>query len=522
MNRPDSAVPARRAAAILVLTLLASWVVRPAETWVPEVRAGDGDGANLAAGDTTAGAEVEPPGQVEGFGRRYVEAVNSADPRERRETIRTVFSTATLNGAGEDRLLHQMERLAADLAPLQFHHAEVIESRVGGTVRRSLHVFARSRDESRWRDLQFRLEEASPHKIVDLVFIADVAEPVSLPNGSIDDPGTIAWLHGYIDKLTATEDLSGALMIAVGDDPIVERYFGYADSARTVPCSRDTRFNLGSGDKMLTAVAAALLVESGELAFETPVDRFLPGYANRAWAASATLGHLLSHTSGAGEYWTAENAPEMARAGGTRDLLPLVERAPVDFAPGEGARYSNSNFILAGLIVEVASGMDYHEFVRSRILEPCGMRNTGVSVRDGSSRSFAEALTGERGAWRRAATRPRGSSAGGGFSTAGDILRFSRCLTAGRIVDPSMLALMTSSKTAGIAGAELDYGYGFTLQHHGGGLTSYGHGGIAPGVNFEYRYFPRGDVTLIAFSNQDNGAYDSLRRTATQLVTGER
>jgi CubicO group peptidase (beta-lactamase class C family) len=469
-----------------------------------------------AAGGSGALAEAEE------YGRRLVEAVNSRDPAFRRETVRSVFSQATLAEVGEDRLVGLLERLATDLGTLELHHAEASAFKVGESARYAMHVFVRAASDGRWRDLQFFLEEAPPHRVKQIAFIANVAEPVYLPNGPVTDPQVIAWLNGYIDRLVEEEDLSGALLIARGDRPLLERYYGFADSARTVPCTARTRFNLGSGNKMFTALAIASLVEEGKLRFEATLDRFFPGHPDPAWAKTATVGHLISHTAGAREYWTAETGPALRHLARIRDVLPFVEAAGIAFAPGESVAYSNSNFILAGLVVESVTGRDYFEVVREKVLDPCGMVETDSYWMDGSTPDLAEPLTGEPHAWRRAPHGRRGTSAGGGFSTPQDILRFGRGLLAGKIVSPAMLSDMTRSHTAQIAGAQLDYGYGFIRETSADRVTSFGHGGFTAGVNFEYRYFPESDVTLIAFCNQDNGAYDSLRKTATRLITGER
>lgn len=474
------------------------------------------------AGALTGGARGEQYREAEVYGRRVVEAINSNDPDLRLATVRAVFAESTIRERGEAELVALLERLGREMGTLEFHHAEGSALRTGQSVRHSMHVFVRSTGEKRWKDLQFMLEATPPHKIANLVFIASVAEPVNLPNGSITDPRTIEWLDGYVDKLVADEDLSGAILIAERGRPVFERYFGHADSARTVPCTERTRFNLGSGNKMFTALAAALLVEEGRLSFDATLDQFFPEFAERAWAGKATVGHLLSHTSGLGEYWTAETDEPLRKVRTLREVLPFVERAGIRFAPGEGAEYSNSNFILAGLVIEAVTGEDYHDFVRRRIFEPCGMANTDAYPRDGSVPDLATPLSGTPRAWRGAPHGRRGTSAGGGFSTARDILRFSNRLVEGGIVPPAVLARMTSSKTEGIAAAELDYGYGFILESGASGAASFGHGGIARGVNFEYRYFPESGIALIAFSNQDNGAYDSLRKTATLLITGDR
>lgn len=464
-------------------------------------------------------ADREDWTQAEALGARLVEAVNT--PALREEAVRAVFAEATLAERGQARLMTLLEKLAADYGPMELHHAEVSTFRMGETARHHLHVFIRSGKDGKWKDLQLRLEDVPPYRVTALAFIADVAEPVHLPAGSLPDPYVVGWLNEYVEELVKEEDLSGALLVAAGDRVVVERYFGFADSARAIPCTAGTRFNLGSGNKMFTALAAAMLVEEGKLSFDTTLDRFFPDFPDQAWVKKATVGHLLSHTSGLAEYWTKDTAEKVRQVVNVRDLLPLVEAAGIDFAPGEGAVYSNSNFILAGLILEKITGQDYHDLVRSRIFAPCGMTDTDAHRQDGAAPNLAVALAGKPNGWKPAPRGSRGTSAGGGFSTTHDILRFGRRLVTGKVVSPAMLAEMTRSHTAHVPGATLDYGYGF-LRERGGGSESYGHGGIASGVNFEYRYFPANDMTLIAFSNQDNGAYDSLRKTATKLITGER
>jgi CubicO group peptidase (beta-lactamase class C family) len=478
--------------------------------------------AVIAAGSPES-APHDPAAAIEAAGRRFVEAVNSGDDSVRAAAVREIFSEESLREKGVPAHVAFLGRLAGDLGRLEFHHAEVTTMRVGETVRRSLHVYVRSGSDGEWKDLQFQLDPDPPYKLRQLFFIASVAEPVYLPNGPIADPNTLAWLDGYSDKLVRDDDLSGALLVAVGETPIVERYFGYADSARTVPCGAHTRFNLGSGNKMFTALALAGLVKEGKLRFDDTLDRYFPDFPRKDWARKATVGNLLSHTSGVGEYWTDENDRALARVTNFREILPMIERGGIDFPPGKGASYSNSNFILAGLIVEAVTGEDYYDVVRERIYRRAGMSESDSYPLDGSVPSLAEPLVGSPRAWRRAPRHiGRGTPAGGGFSTPRDILKFSRALTAGKIVGKEMLAEMTRSHTDRVPGAPLDYGYGFMRETSGDGVASFGHGGIAPGVNFEYRYFPASDVTLVAFCNQDNGAYDSLRKTVTRLITGER
>jgi hypothetical protein len=101
------------------------------------------------------------------------------------------------------------------------------------------------------------------------------------------------------------------------------------------------------------------------------------------------------------------------------------------------------------------------------------------------------------------------------------MLRFMRGLHDGDIVPQAELKRLVASKVAPGLESGTDFGYGFLLEHHGK-VESYGHGGIARGVNAEVRYFPSFDITLILLNNQDNGAYDDLRKNSIRLITGER
>lgn len=460
--------------------------------------------------------------ETEEFGRLFVEAVNSADAEFRLRTARMIFSELSPPEGRDDRRIDLMQRVSSRLGALEFHHAEVSTMVIGDSKRHSMHLFVRSAGDGGWKDLQFRLDPDPPHRIAELVFIADVAEPVYLPNGPITAPHVIDWLNGYVDRLVSEEDLSGAILIATRDRILIERYFGFADSARSRPCGPETRFNLGSGNKMFTALAAAKLVAEGRLSYGSELTRFFPDFPDSSWIASATLGHLLSHTSGLNEYWTGSTDAGIKRLRTMRELLPVISAAGTGFRPGARAEYSNSNFVLAGLVVEAASGVDYFDFIRRTIYEPCGMVDTDSYPMDGSIAGLAEPLVGKPRAWRIARGGYRGTAAGGGFSTARDILRFSRCLVDGKIVPAEVLAEMTRSHTEHLPDTDLDYGYGFLRERGADGAASFGHGGIARGVNFEYRYFPGRETALIAFCNQDNGAYDSLRKTATRLITEER
>ena len=459
---------------------------------------------------------------VEDQGRQLVEAINTGDEARRTRIVREVFLAASLAEGREPTVLAQLGRLRADLGTLEFHHAEAVAFGDGASARVSLHVYAKSGKDGGWRDLQLRLDPTPPHRIQNLVFIASVTEPVYLPNGDVTSAETLEWLGGYIDKLAAEDDLSGGLLLAHGDDILFEREFGFADTARRHPLTPATRFSLASGGKMFTAVAIASLVEQGALHFTDTLDKVLPAVAKEPFASRITLAHLLSHTSGIGEYWNADYEAHARDLGTLSDFLPFVLDAGIDFPAGEQFRYSNSNYILLGLVLEAVTGRTYDEVLAERVRDPADMKESGLLRFDDADPGQAVRFVRDGKRWAPVPGGGRGSSAGGALATTHDMLRFARALAGGRLVSKSMLAEMTTSRTAGLPASSMAYGYGFEIGTSPRETGSFGHGGIARGVNFELRYFPESDITLIAFSNQDNGAYDDLRKNTTRLVTGER
>ncbi len=457
---------------------------------------------------------------VEALGATLVAAINAPDEATRTRLIHEAYAAEEIAETTVERIGRQLASVGERFPGLVFDRAELTEFPRESGVSRVLHVYARRPGDRIWRDLQIYVAAQEPHRLTRLAFIAEVTEPIALPNGAISSPETLAWLGSYVERLEKRNGLYGSALIAVGDRVIFERYFGYADAARTRPITPGTRFNLASANKMFTALGVARLVVGGALTYSATLDRFFPDFPDPAFAQQVTVGQLLSHNSGVGEYWTAETTEALRKVRTTADVLPFVYAAGVDFPPGTRHSYSNSNFILAGLIVERVGKRPFEESIREWITAPLGMQSTGPFDTSDTALPLAQALVREGDRWVAAPRAIRGTAAGGWFSTARDMLRFVRGLQAGRIVAAPVLAEMISSKTRGLDAAD-DYGYGFILEHHAG-VDSYGHGGIAPGTNAEIRFFPALDTTLILFSNQDNGAYDDLRKNATRLITGER
>jgi CubicO group peptidase (beta-lactamase class C family) len=180
-----------------------------------------------------------------------------------------------------------------------------------------------------------------------------------------------------------------------------------------------------------------------------------------------------------------------------RDYINLFGMRGLLFEPGSRYQYSNYGFVLLGRIIEQVSGMSYYDYVRSHVFEPAGMKSTDSLPETENVPNRAVGYLRRNTEWvSNADTLPwRGMAAGGGYSTAGDLLRFALALESGKLISKSMLAEATTSQSQ-------QYGYGFAVQGEGP-LKNYGHSGGAPGMSGDLRIFPKLGYVVIGLSNLD-------------------
>ena len=238
-------------------------------------------------------------------------------------------------------------------------------------------------------------------------------------------------LSGSTDSLSAAGRFSGVVLFARGDTILLEKAYGPADRAAGRANTVDTRFNLGSINKMFTGVAIQQLVLAGRISPDSTIAAYWPDYPNRAVARQVTIRQLLTHQAGLGGdiFGDPASRRQLRRL---RDFLPYFVDAPLEFTPGSQTRYCNACFVVLGLLVERITGEDYYDYVREHVYAPAGMTATGHFPTDSLPPNTAIGYTNGRSdvvdlstAWPNTDSLPRrGSSAGGGYSTAGDLFRY--------------------------------------------------------------------------------------------------
>jgi CubicO group peptidase (beta-lactamase class C family) len=268
-------------------------------------------------------------------------------------------------------------------------------------------------------------------------------------------------------------------------------------------------------------VVTARLVEQGKLRFEDPVAKYLAGEGwTKADLAKVRVEHLLTHTSGLGSYFNEtyeKSARQLFRK--VADYKVLAAEETLAFEPGTRWQYSNTGFMIAGAVLEKASGRDYFDLGREQLYAPAGMKNTDCYDIDFVVKDLAIGYSpvgaGAERRWRSNTFEHviRGGPAGGGYATAPDLLAFAEALRGGRLVQPATLERLWSAKPAL---SSPSYGYGFGLGDGPGGRVV-GHSGGFDGISSNLDIFRDSGYVAIVLSNVDGGS-DPVTQKMRELV----
>jgi CubicO group peptidase (beta-lactamase class C family) len=341
----------------------------------------------------------------------------------------------------------------------------------------------------------------------------------------LSDEEIAARAEAYLAKLVAADLFSGSVVVAHDGKTILSRAYGQASRAHGVANRTDTKFNLGSMNKMFTAVAIAQLAEKGRLTFTDPVGKHLPDYPNKEVAEKVTLHHLLTHTSGVGDYFNDTYvAAAKDRFRTVRDFFPLFVDKPLEFEPGSQFRYSNAGFMILGAVIENVSGQNYSDYVRDHVYKPAGMTDTDAYEMDQDTPNLATGYTRQT-LYGQPLAGPRrnnlflhvikGGPAGGGFSTAEDLIRFARALREHKLLGPDLTELVMAGKVEGHPGEK--YAYGF-FEEVVNGHRIVGHGGGFPGISSQLDVYSDLGYDVAVMSNYDPPAATHVSGKLRSLI----
>lgn len=302
----------------------------------------------------------------------------------------------------------------------------------------------------------------------------------------------------------------GASVIVIeGDKVIFKKAYGLANVEANIAATTKTNYRLASVTKQFTAMAIMILAERKRLSFDDTLASFFPGFPE--YGKQITVRQLLNHTSGIIAY--EDVMDEQATAPLTdQDVLELMKRQNhTNFPPGSAYRYSNSGYVLLGLIVEQASGMSFPEFLKKSIFAPLKMKNTVLYHRDDRSDEAHRAYGYSRrnDVFVRTDQSLTSSTRGDGtvYSSVEDLQKWDRALRSNKLVKDTTL------QQAFTSGARVDedtgYGFGWFIEQRRGQRTVWHSGNTIGSTQFIRRYLDR-KFTIIVQANRNNAPLAEL------------
>jgi D-alanyl-D-alanine carboxypeptidase len=359
------------------------------------------------------------------------------------------------------------------------------------------------RDSDQFGRFEMDVEATAPYKITDFSIRA-IARPAEFAVARLSQSQLVAALRAKLEKDTAADKFSGTVLLAKDGKPVFTGAYGMADREKKIPNTLDTKFRIGSMNKMFTAVSILQLVQAGKIALSDPVGKYLTDYPNKDIATKVTIQELLTHTGGTGDFFGPQFDAHRLELRTLQDYVNLYGQRAPEFEPGSRWEYSNYGFLLLGVVVERVSGKNYYDYVNENIYAPAGMTSTGSLPEDQNvpERSVGYTQLGGAGLKPNTDTLPyRGTSAGGGYSTVGDFLRFANALINHELLNAQNTELLTTGKVDTPGGTK--YAFGFMDAQTGTAMRHFGHGGGAPGMNGDLVIYPQSSYVIVVLSNLD-------------------
>jgi CubicO group peptidase (beta-lactamase class C family) len=289
-----------------------------------------------------------------------------------------------------------------------------------------------------------------------------------------------------------------AVAIVRGGVVVKAQGYGLANVEHQVPVTPETIFQSGSLGKMFTAAAVMLQVEDGKLSLSDPIAKFFPA-APQAWQA-ITMRHLLTHTSGIPDY--TDGAIDLRKDYDEDELARMAFGLKLDFTPGEKWKYSNTGYLLLGIIIHKASGRFYGDVLHDRVFTPLGMTTTRIISEADIVPHRAAGYTLVQGELRNqewVSPSLNTTADGALYFSVKDLIAWDAGVRARRILSAASWASVFDPVRLN-DGKTHDYGFGWALGIRGGRKV-YQHGGSWQGFKTHYAHFDRGDLSVVVLAN---------------------
>ena len=310
---------------------------------------------------------------------------------------------------------------------------------------------------------------------------------------------------------------SGVFSVSNETGVVFDKCAGLRNRSENLSNNRDTAFGIASGTKLFTGLAVCKLINDSKLSLHARICDILP-YDLGQIDKRVTVFHLLTHTSGVGDYVDedAEDCEEQLQAlydkypvqlwSRLEYYLQMITPLPPKFEPGERYNYSNSGFILLGLVIEAVSGISYQQFVYEVIISPCKLNHTGFYRADSLPANVALGYMENGDGWNtNIFNLPiMGGSDGGIYTCADDLDKLWRAIFKCKIFSVNMLTEFINKQS--VISDKESYGLGVYRHETENKLFYYAVGGDA-GVDFFSAYLPEQQIVFSALGNTNVDTY---------------
>lgn len=336
------------------------------------------------------------------------------------------------------------------------------------------------------------------------------------PSACANDSALVSNIPQNVDKYLKAhlelDQFSGSVLMAQGNQILFEKSYGMADLEHQVENDLGTKYLLGSVTKQFTAAGILLLQGQGKLEVNDPISNYISGYpkGNRI-----TIHNLLTHSSGIPNYTQFQDfSTQMRIPTDPQEFVDLLSKRQLDFEPGENVAYSNSNYVLLGVIIEEVTGVSYDRFIEENIFQPLGMKSSGYAHNRPIIKKRAEGYSLSEGKLINAPYIHMSVpyAAGALYSTVGDIHKWVRALSGQALLNQDLKEQMFTPHEEGFGyGWLIDELFEYRRVHHFGSVN-----GFKAAVN----WYPDLDLEIIVLSNYEHAPVDQISRDLAAVAFG--
>lgn len=305
-----------------------------------------------------------------------------------------------------------------------------------------------------------------------------------------------------VSQICQTTHFNGNVLIAKGNDILIQGGFGYSNFEQKTPFIPESIFRIGSITKQFTALCILQLVEQGLLRLDDPIDRFIEGVQ---YDYVVTIHHLLANSSGIPNFDVFANYDDLLASDNFHERMvkEVILKPPLGFIPGEKFEYSSSGYIILTYVIEIVSKMPYHQYLQKNVFSVVGMKNSGFHFIDKKIEHFVSLYELNKGEIVEAMNYDmrKASGAGGMYASINDLFLWGRCLIEETLISHHYADLMFKVQTP--INETGGYGYGVISTHFEMNKMSHRsiyHPGNGPGV-FAQNMLIDFDIQLILLSN---------------------